>query len=97
MATGQAAQPAVVLLRVHGQRSAGGDKVDCNWPAKDRKTTVTPRGPDAAGGSVGRRPTTSAIYIRAEHGYVTGVLGDSLTITDASVNLLEPQGYSVTT
>jgi hypothetical protein len=65
-------------------------KVDCNWPGSHRKTTTTPR--DA---SPSENPDYVGIYIKAEHDYVTGVLGDSLTITDASVNLIEPQGYSV--
>ena len=37
-------------------------------------------------------PDYVGVYVRLEHGYVTGVLGDSVTITDGSINLLEPQG-----
>jgi hypothetical protein len=35
--------------------------------------------------------------MRAEHTYYTGILGASLTITDSGINLIEPQGYSLTT
>ena len=71
-------------------------KVDCFWKAKDRKTTVTPRNQTPR---LASRPSPDyvGVYIRAEHAYVTGIMGDTLTITDASVNLLEPQGYSMTT
>jgi hypothetical protein len=35
------------------------------------------------------------VYIKADHRYITGILGgNNLTITDSSINLLEPQGYS---
>ena len=71
-------------------------KVDCFWKAKDRKTTVTPRNQTPPPGQ-SATPDYLGVYIRAEHSYITGIMGKTLTITDASVNLLEPQGYSVTT
>ncbi len=70
-------------------------KVDCNWPARNRKTTIVPRGTPPPVGTTGK-PDYIGIYIRAEHNYITGILGDTLTITDSGVNLIEPQGYSVT-
>jgi hypothetical protein len=92
MATGRAAQPAAFYFGCTGSSDTlAGNKVDCNWPGKNRKTTITPRG---AIPSV--PPDYVGVYVRLEHGYVTGVLGDSVTITDGSINLLEPQGYSVT-
>lgn len=91
MATGDAANPPDFYFGCTGASDPqAGNKVDCRWPAKNRKTTVTPRGVNPL-----VPPDYVGVYIRAEHGYVTGILGDSLTITDGSVNLLEPQGYSV--
>jgi hypothetical protein len=96
MATGQAAQPASFYFGCTGQFDPlWSNKVDCQWPAKNRKTTVTPRGSAPPAGETGL-PDYVGVYIRAQHDYVTGVLGDSLTITDGSIYLLEPQGYSVT-
>jgi len=95
MATGEAANPADFYFGCTDSAQAT-TKVDCFWKAKDRKTTVTPRGQTPPAGQTAS-PDYVGIYIRAEHDYVTGVLGDSLTITDASVNLIEPQGYSVVT
>ena len=97
MATGQARQPAELLLRVHrfARSAVGRTRSTALWPAKNRKTTITPRGTAPPAGQTGL-PDYVGVYIRAEHDYVTGVLGDTLTITDGSINLLEPQGYSVT-
>ena len=97
MATGQAAQPAAFYFGCSGSGDAlAGNKVDCSWPGRNRKTTLTPRGETPPAGQTGQ-PDYVGVYIKLEHSYVTGVLGDSLTITDGSINLLEPQGYSVTT
>jgi hypothetical protein len=96
MATGQAAQPPAFYFGCTGLTDPlFSNKVDCMWPAKNRKTLVTPRGQTPPAGETGY-PDFVGVYIRAEHDYVTGVLGDSLTITDGTVYLLEPQGYSVT-
>jgi hypothetical protein len=92
MATGAAAQPPAFYFGCSGSGDPqAANKVDCNWPAKNRKTTVTPRSAVPA-----ENPDYLGVYLRAEHAYLTGVLGDSLTITDGSINLLEPQGYSLT-
>jgi hypothetical protein len=91
MATGRAANPPAFYFGCTDSAQAS-TKVDCFWQATDRNTTVTPRGVTPV-----ETPDYVGIYIRAEHDYITGVLGSSLTITDASVNLIEPQGYSVTT
>ena len=63
---------------------------------KNRKTTITPSLQRRRRARRRSSPDYVGVYIKAEHGYVTGVLGDTLTITDGSINLLEPQGYSVT-
>jgi len=95
MATGQAANPASFYFGCAGTTDPlAGNKVDCRWPAKNRKTTIAPRGVTPPAGDTGQ-PDYVGVYIRAEHGYVTGVLGNSVTITDGSINLLEPQGYSL--
>ncbi len=91
MATGAAAQPAAFYFGCSGSGDPqAANKVDCRWPARNRKTTITPRS-----ASPSENPDYVGVYIKAEHDYVTGVLGDSLTITDGSINLLEPQGYSL--
>jgi hypothetical protein len=95
MASGRAAQPAAFYFGcTGGSDPLASNKVDCNWPGKNRRTTITPRGVTPPSGQTGL-PDYVGVYIRAEHGYVTGVLGDTVTITDGSINLLEPQGYSV--
>jgi hypothetical protein len=95
LATGKGPNPAAFYFGCSSP-AQGTTKLDCNWPGRDRKVTVTPRtAPTPPSGQ--RSPDYLGVYIKAEHDYVTGVLGDTLTITDASVNLLEPQGYSVTT
>lgn len=68
-------------------------KVDCNWPAKDRKVTKNPRCPLCTTPTYSP-PDYIGVYIRAKHSTITGVLGDSFTITDKSIALIEPQGYS---
>lgn len=92
MAQGKLANPPAFYFGCTGPSGPGaGQKVDCNWPGGNRKTTISPRGVTPV-----VSPDYVGVYIRAKHGYVTRILGDSLAITDASVNLLEPQGYSVT-
>jgi hypothetical protein len=96
MAQGKAANPATFYFGCSGSSDpAAGHKLDCNWPGRDRKATVTPRGSTPPVGQ-SATPDYVGIYVRSEHNYVTGVLGRTITITDASVSLIEPQGYSVT-
>jgi len=96
MAQGELANPPDYYFGCSGSRDPEAEhKVDCNWPGQNRKTTISPRGVAPPKGETGT-PDYLGVYIRAEHSYVTGILGQSLTITDSGVNLLEPQGYSVT-
>ncbi len=96
MATGDAANPPAFYFGcTGGSDPLAGNKVDCNWPGKNRKTTITPRC-FVSPCPTPIQPDYVGVYIKAEHVYITGVLGDSLTITDGSINLLEPQGYAVT-
>ncbi len=88
MASGDAANPPDYYFGCSGGSDPdAAHKVDCLWPGKNRKTTVTPRGVTPPPGTTGI-PDYVGVYIRAEHDYVTGVLGDTLTITDGSINLL---------
>ena len=49
-------------------------KVDCFWKARDRKTTVTPRNQTPPAGQ-SATPDYLGVYIRAEHKYITGIIG----------------------
>jgi hypothetical protein len=92
MATGRAAQPASYYFGCTGTSDPlATQKVDCFWPGKDRKITSTPRGITPV-----QSPDFVGVHVRAKHRYYTGILGSTLTITDSGVNLLEPQGYSLT-
>lgn len=62
-------------------------KVDCNWRPGERKVLKSPRG------GAGTLPDYFGVYVRAEHKWVTGILGEKFTITDQGIYLLEPQGY----
>lgn len=63
-------------------------KVDCNWRPGERRVLKSPRG------GAGTLPDYFGVYVRAKHSTVTGILGDTFTITDQAVYLLEPQGYA---
>lgn len=91
MAKGLAARPASYYFGCSGALDPlASQKVDCFWPGKNRKITSTPRGVTPV-----QTPDFAGVYVRASHPYYTGVLGPTLTITDAGINLLEPQGYSL--
>lgn len=65
-------------------------KVDCYFPGSSRKVEQSPRGATPV-----IKPDFVGVHIRASHRYYTGVLGDTLTITESGINLLEPQNYRV--
>lgn len=91
MARGLAAHPASYYFGCSGASDPlAGQKLDCFWPGKDRRITSTPRGVVPV-----QTPDFAGVYLRASHPYYTGILGSTLTITDAGINLLEPQGYSL--
>ncbi len=93
MARGLAAQPATYYFGCTGSGDpAGSHKLDCNWSPKDRKVGVSPRGTPLA---EQLRPDHLGVHIRATHTYLTGILGDDLTITENGINLLEPDNYGV--
>lgn len=65
-------------------------KLDCNWRPGTRDTQISPRGV-----SPRELPDYIGVYIRIEHEYLTGLLGDTRTITDSSITLLEPDNFRV--
>ena len=89
-AQGEGPQPATAYFgcTAPGEPS----RLDCNWPGKNRRVVVSPRGTPAA---QAKKPDTVGIYIKAEHSYYTGLFGSTLTITDGAVNLLEPDSFGV--
>lgn len=64
-------------------------KVDCSWPAKNRRAVTTPR---ASVGSMSP-PDFVGVHIEMEHRYLTSILGGSLSMGETAINLIEPQGY----
>lgn len=92
MAKGLAAQPAAFYFGCTGPSDPlAANKVDCNWSPRDRKVQISPRGTPVL------RPDYLGVYIRAKHSYITGVLGDTLTVTESGTTLLEPDSYGTTT
>jgi hypothetical protein len=67
-------------------------KVDCRWSPSTRRTVVAPR----AASSGQPQPDRVGIYMKIDHQYLTGILGETRTITDQSVTLLEPDTFGVT-
>jgi hypothetical protein len=91
MASGRLAQPSSYYFGCTGTSDPeASHKVDCLWPPFNRQVKSTPRSVSPA-----KAPDLLGIYIRVEHGYVTGMFGDGLTITDKVITQLEPQGYSL--
>lgn len=87
--TDGAAQPPAYYFGCSDGTGTDVNRVDCNWRPRERKVTKSPRG---SGGT-----TTSdylGVYLRVTHPSATRVLGSTFAITDASVALLEPQGYA---
>lgn len=66
-----------------------GDKVDCSWPAKNRRAVTTPR--EAAPPAV--PPDFIGVHIEVEHHYFTSLFGATLGMSETAINLIEPQGY----
>lgn len=91
MARGDATQPPEYYFGCAGSPFVT-TKLDCNWSPTHRKVVVSPRGTPAA---QQKRPDYVGVYMKASHDYITGVLGDTLTITDSGINLLEPDSYGV--
>lgn len=91
MAQGTAGEPAAYYFGCAGPSDPDAShKVDCRWPGSTRQVLTSPRG--------SATPTSTdfvGVYVRARHDYYTGALGSSVTITDKSITLIEPQGYQL--
>lgn len=93
MAAGRLANPSSYYLGCEGATDPGAShKLDCNWPGKNRRAMGTARG--ASGTS--HSPDFVGVYIRVQHRVLTSHLGSTLTITDRSIHLIEPEGYDLT-
>ena len=58
--------------------------------ASQRATVISPRGVTPR-----VEPDFVGIYMRIEYRYLTGLLGESRTITDNSITMLEPDNFEV--
>ncbi len=91
MAKGTAQEPATYYFGCAGPDDpAASHKLDCNWPGSTRVVLTSPRG-----SSNPHSTDYVGLYVRARHGYYTGIVGTSVTITDQSITLIEPQGYDL--
>ena len=67
------------------------ERVDCNWPAQNRRVAATPR--NVIGPSI---PTDFlGVHVQFHHERLVGLFGATTTITASAVNLLEPREYEV--
>lgn len=93
MAKGELANPPEHYFGCIGASDPqASQKVDCRWPPRNRKVQISPRGTPAAQRLT---PDYVGVHIRASHEYYTGVLGDTLTITDNGINLIEPDTFGL--
>lgn len=95
MAQGEAANPATFYYGCTGPGDAAASHMlDCDWSPRNRNVQISPRGTAPA---IALRPDYLGVYIKATHDYYTGLFGDTLTITDSGINLLEPDAFGVGT
>jgi hypothetical protein len=99
MATGQLPNDPDYYFGCSGASDPNaGQKVDCRWPAQNRRTLISPRVlPTGVSESSRLRPDYLGITVRVEHTYLSGILGATRDITDTSINLLEPSNFGVGT
>jgi hypothetical protein len=67
-------------------------RVDCRWPAQNRRVVATPRtvlGPGIPTDFVG-------VFVQYRHQRLVGLFGQTMTITESAVNLIEPRAYGIT-
>jgi hypothetical protein len=67
------------------------DKLDCAWPAQNRRVLTTPRtvfGPAIPTDFIG-------VHVQLRHDHLVQLIGRSSTLTESSVNLIEPRGYAL--
>jgi Flp pilus assembly protein TadG len=99
MASGDASNPPDYYFGCSGGSDPGaGHRLDCRWPAQNRKTVISPRVlPPGSTEAQRLRPDYVGVYMQVSHNYLSGILGNVRTITDSSINLLEPSNYGVGT
>jgi hypothetical protein len=92
MATGRAAHPASHYFGCQGADDpTASQRVDCRWPAKDRRTVQSPRG--TVGTSVS--PDLLGIRIVVQHRLPVGLPVPSVAISQTSITLLEPRAFGL--
>jgi hypothetical protein len=92
MAKGTAAHPPEYYFGCQGSTDpAAAQKVDCRWPGKNRRAVTTPR---TSGVTI--PPDFVGIYVRVLHRLPTAIVLKTVTITDSSINLIEPLKFSFT-
>jgi Flp pilus assembly protein TadG len=92
MANGSATFPASYYFACQGSTDPqAAQKLDCKWPAKNRRALTRPR----SSTSTPKSTDFVGVYVRVKHSYYTTMFGSTLTITDQSISLIEPQGYDV--
>lgn len=91
LVAGEGDEPPEYYFACEGVDDPDADaKLDCNWPGKERRVLTSPRE-----ATVQKATDLVGVYVRSRHDYYTGFLGSSLTVTDQSVSLIEPQGYEL--
>lgn len=67
------------------------EKLDCSWPAQNRRVVTTPRtvfGPSIPTDFLG-------VHVQFRHQHLVRLFGTSSTVTESTVNLIEPRGYAL--
>lgn len=93
MANGALANPPEHYFGCSGASDPqAGQKVDCRWSPRNRQVQISPRGTPTAQRLT---PDYVGVHVRASHEYYTGILGDTLTITESGINLIEPDTFGL--
>jgi hypothetical protein len=97
MASGRASNPATFYFGCSGSSDPqAGSKVDCRWPPSHRKVVISPRVlPSGVSESSRLTPDYIGIYIKVTHRAYTGIISSTHTVTETTINLLEPSSFGV--
>jgi hypothetical protein len=91
MASGRASHPASWYFGCQGSTDPLASRlVDCRWPGKGRRTDVSTRGATTT-----TTPDYVGIRIEVEHRFPVAVPLHATTITQSTITMLEPRGYSL--
>lgn len=66
-------------------------RLDCMWNPGEREVAISPRVLPSGCGA--RSPDYLGVYVQVRHRFLVGILGDTATITDQAITLLEPDTY----